>query len=230
MKPWRKRMWCIPPKQNARFVCDMETVLDGYRRPYDPACPVVCMDETTKQMVKETRLPIEAQPGRAERYDYEYERAGVANIFMFTEPLRGWRKVCVTDRRTATDWAHQVRDLLEEDYAHAKLVTLVSDNLNTHDYASLYKVFKPEYARRLMKRLSLVHTPKHGSWLNIAEIELSALSRQCLSRRIASKERLKCEIGAWESERNQSQSGVDWRFTNEDARIKLKKLYPLIRR
>jgi hypothetical protein len=230
LKPWRKRMWCIPPKQNARFVCEMENVLDVYRRPYDPDKPVVCMDETTKQMVKERRLPSPAQPGQTERYDYEYERAGVANIFMFTEPLKGRRKVCVTDRRTGADWAYRVRDLLEEDYAEAGLVTLVSDNLNTHDYASFYEVFEPEYARRLMKRLDLVHTPRHGSWLNIAEIELSALSRQCLSRRIADREELKREIAAWEGERNQCQVGVDWRFTTEDARIKLKRLYPLIRR
>ena len=222
-------MWCIPPDQSAEFVCAMETVLDVYHRPYAPDLPVVCMDETSKQLVAETRLPLPPLPGQPERYDYEYERHGTANIFMFTEPLGGWRRVAVTDRRTKVDWALQVRQLLDVDYPDAKQVTLVMDNLNTHSYASLYEAFEPAEARRLMARLKLVYTPKHGSWLNIAEIELNVLSRQCFCRLIGDKGILKREVAAWEADRNLSQTGVDWKFTTADARIKLKRLYPNIR-
>ena len=223
-------MWCIPPEQSAEFVCDMENVLEVYRRPYDRDNPVACMDETSKQLVAETRVALPSEPGRAQRYDYEYERHGTANIFMFTEPLAGWRKVDVTDRRAKTDWAHEIRRLLEEDYPEARLVTLVLDNLNTHGFASLYEVFEPAYARRLINRLELVFTPKHGSRLNIAEIELNVLTRQSLTRRIGEKETLRREAAFWQEERNRSQTGVDWHFTTEDARIKLKRLYPLIQR
>jgi len=221
-------MWCIPPEQNAEFVCAMETVLNVYRRPYDPDFPVVCMDETSKQLVAETRLPLPPVIGQPERYDYEYERHGTANIFMFTEPLGGWRHVSVTDRHTKIEWALQVRHLLDVEYPDAKRVTLVSDNLNTHEYPSLYEAFEPAEARRLMGRLELVHTPKHGSWLNIAEIELNVLSRQCFCQMIGDKATLQEQVAAWESDRNSRQKGVDWQFTTADARIKLKRLYPKI--
>jgi hypothetical protein len=221
-------MWCIPPKQNAEFVCAMENVLDVYQRPYSIEEPVVCMDETNKQLVAETRVPIPTEPGQPHRFDYEYERCGTANLFMFTEPLAGWRRVAVTDRRTKTDWAEQIRELLDVHYPDAKQITLVMDNLNTHGVASLYEAFAPAEARRLIERLNVVYTPKHGSWLNIAEIELNVLSRQCLSRRIDKKETLRSEVAAWEADRNQRQIGVDWQFTTTDARIKLKRLYPQI--
>ena len=221
-------MWCIPPDQSAEFVCAMEAVLDVYHRPYDPDFPVVCMDETSKQLVAETRLPLPPLPGEPERYDYEYERHGTANIFLFTEPLGGWRRVAVTDRRTKVDWALEVRELLDVHYPDAKRVTLVVDNLNTHTYASLYEAFEPTEARRLMERLELVYTPKHGSWLNIAEIELNVLSRQCFCQMIGDKATLTHEVAAWEAARNASQTGVDWQFTTADARIKLRRLYPQI--
>jgi hypothetical protein len=221
-------MWCIPPEHSAEFVCAMERVLDVYQRPYDADHPVVCMDETSKQLVAETRQPLPPEPGQPERYDYEYERHGTANIFMFTEPLGGWRQVTVTERHTRVDWALLVRELLEVRYPKAKRVTLVSDNLNTHDYASLYEAFEPVEARRLMARLELVHTPKHGSWLNIAEIELNVLSRQCFCQMIPNAAVLREQVAAWESNRNTQQKGVDWQFTTTDARVKLKRLYPRI--
>jgi len=219
-------MWCIPPKHSAEFACAMETVLQVYHRPYDPDIPVLCMDETSKQLIEETRVPLPPQPGRPERYDYEYERHGTANLFMFVEPLGGWRRVAVTDRRTKVDWAGQVRELLDVQYPNAQRGTLVLDNLNTHTDASVYEAFKPAEARRLIDRLELVFTPKHGSWLNIAEIELNVLSRQCLSQMIPDKPTLTKQVAAWESDRNASQTGVDWQFTTADARIKLKRLYP----
>lgn len=228
MKPWRFRMWCIPAKGNAAFVCAMENVLEVYHRPYDPDFPVVCMDETSKQLVGEVSVPLSVLPGQPACFDYEYVRRGTANIFMFTEPLAGWRHVVVTEQRTAVDWALQVRELLDVHYPHAKRVTLVQDNLNTHEYASLYQGFEPAEARRLMSRLELVYTPKHGSWLNIAEIELGVLARQCLGRRIGEIETLIREVAAWEAERNASQTGVDWQFTTADARVKLKRLYPKV--
>lgn len=204
----------------------MEDVLDVYQLPYDPDVPVVCMDETSKQLVAEVSVPIPAVPGRAARVDYEYKRNGVVNVFMFTEPLAGWRSVSVTDRRAKVDWALAVRELLDRRYPNARVVRLVLDNLNTHSLGSLYEAFDPEEARRLAKRLELHYTPKHGSWLNIAETELSVLSRQCLDRRIATKQDLVSEVLAWEEERNSSTVGVDWQFTTADARVKLKRLYP----
>lgn len=222
-------MWCIPPKQSAEFVCAMENVLETYQEPYDARSPRVCMDETSKQLVKDTRAPVGGAPGREARYDYEYERNGVANIFMFTEPLAGWRHAVVTDRRTMVDWAEQVRELVDVHYPDAEVVTLIMDNLNTHGPWSFYEAFEPAEARRLAERLECVYTPKHGSWLNIAEIELDVLSRQCLARRIAEKETLAREVAAWERERNGKQKGVDWQFTTADARIKLKRLYPQVR-
>jgi len=221
-------MWCIPPKENAAFVCAMENVLEVYHRPYDPNFPVVCMDETSKQLIGEVSVPMGVLPGQPACLDYEYVRRGTANLFMFTEPLAGWRHVVVTRQRTAIDWAVQVRDLLDVHYPQVKRVTLVLDNLNTHTEASLYQAFEPAEARRLMARLELVHTPKHGSWLNIAETELGVLGRQCLARRIGEIEELICETAAWEQDRNASQTGVDWQFTTADARVKLKRLYPKV--
>ena len=224
----KDKMWCIPPKSNAAFVCAMEEVLGVYHRPYDAKNPWVNMDELIVQLVGESRKPLPIKPGQPRIYDYEYKRNGTANIFMFTEPLAGWRKAVVTDQRTAVDWAHQVKRLLDKDYPDAEKVTLVMDNLNTHKPASLYEAFKPTVARKLLDRLEFVYTPKHGSWMNIAEIELNVLTRQCLSRRIENKRELIKEVNAWAKKRNKEQRGVDWRFTTKDARIKLKKLYPTI--
>jgi hypothetical protein len=228
LKPWLKKPWVIPPQANAAFVCAMEDVLDVYTRPYDPAYPVVCLDETSKQLVAETRTPLPVEPGQPVRVDYEYERCGTANLFMVFEPLTGQRQVTVTARRTAVDFAHVVRDLLEVRYPHAERVVLVLDNLNTHTPAALYAAFEPAVARRLVERLEIHHTPKHGSWLNRAEIDLSVLSRQCLDRRVADTDTLAHEVAAWEQARNAIARPVDWRFTTPDARIKLKRLYPSI--
>ena len=228
MKPWLYRQWCIPPEANAAFVCAMEDVLELYTRPWDPHRPLVCMDETSKQMVKETRRRRAPAPRRPARVDYEYERNGVCNLFVFCEPLTGWRSVSVTDRRTKADWARQIKELLDGRYPEAEQVTLVLDNLNTHTGAALYEVFEPHEARRLLERLDIHYTPKHGSWLNMAEIELGVLGRQCLDRRLADKATLEREVAAWQQERNSAQATVDWRFTTADARIKLKRLYPII--
>jgi hypothetical protein len=204
----------------------MENVLEVYKRPYDPQHPVICMDETSKQLVKETRLGQPAVPGRSERFDYEYERNGTANVFLFCEPLGGWRRANITERRTKQDWAGQVRELLDVDYRRARRVTLVMDNLNTHALASLYEAFEPKEARRLIERLEVVHTPKHGSWLNIAEIELGVLSRQCMGGRIPDRASLTENVDAWQNRRNQERHGVNWQFRTADARIKLRRLYP----
>jgi hypothetical protein len=206
----------------------MEDVLDVYCRPYDPAYPVVCMDETSKQVVSEVRRRIPASPGRPERYDFEYRRQGVVNVFMCCEPLAGVRQVKVTERRTKTDWAALVRELVDVGYPEADKIVLVMNNLNTHTAASLYGAFPPEEAKRIKDRLEIHHTPKHGSWLNIAEIELSALGRQCLDRRFADREELTTATLAWQSERNAKATTVNWHFTTDDARIKLKRLYPVI--
>lgn len=206
----------------------MEDVLDVYQQPYDATRPVICMDETSKQLVGETRTPIPAQPGAAARVDYEYERKGTVDVFMFTEPLRGWRWAPVTERRTRIDWAHQVKQLADVHYPEALVIRLVMDNLNTHSTASLYEAFAPEEARRLAQRLEIHYTPKHGSWLNVAEIELKALTVQCMNRRIPTIDILRREVGAWERERNRRVVGVDWQFTNAKARIKLKHLYPVV--
>lgn len=206
----------------------MEDVLDLYQQPIDPDRPVVCMDEVSKQLVAETRVPIPARPGRPACHDYEYERHGTANVFMFTEPLRGWRWAPVTEHRTRIDWACAMKELLDGPYAKVKVVRLVMDNLNTHSVASLYEAFPPKEARRLAQRLEIHHTPKHGSWLNVAEIELKALSTQCLDRRIPDIDTLRPEVTAWERDRNRATVAVDWQFTNQNARIKLKHLYPRI--
>lgn len=219
-------MWCIPAEGNAHFVCQMEEVLEVYKRPHDPRYPVVCMDETSVQCIRETRAPIAARPGQPERYDGEYERNGVAHLMLFYAPFDNWRRIQVADNHAAGEWAEGVRRLVEEDYADAKRITLVMDNLNTHTGASLYKVFPPERARALLEKLEIVYTPKHGSWLNIAECEFSVLSRQCLSRRLPDRQTVTKEVKAWVAVRNQQTKPVDWRFTTTDARIKLKRLYP----
>lgn len=219
----------IPPEQNAEFVANMEDVLAVYKRPYDPARPVVCMDEQPTQLIKERREKIPAAPGRVEREDYVYERNGVAVNFMFTEPLGEWRKVNVRERKTAVDWAQEMKTLLDQDYPAAEKVVLVCDNLNTHKTASFYEAFKPEEARRLIERLEIHYTPKHGSWLDVAEIELSVFTQQCLDRRISDIDTLRKEANAWYAERNAGQKSVDWQFTTDKARIKLKRLYPQIK-
>ena len=219
----------IPPKHNAEFVAQMEDVLDIYQRPYTPESPVVCMDEQPTQLIRETHPKLPAEPGKPERRDFEYERNGTVTSFMFTETLAGWRKVKIRKQRTAIDWAHEIQELLDVDYPDAKLVVLICDNLNTHCVASLYKTFPPEEARRLVKRLEIHHTPKHGSWLNVAEIELSAFTRQCLNRRLPTEEILRRESKTWFTKRNEKQKSVDWHFTAKDARIKLKHLYPQIK-
>ena len=206
----------------------MEDVLDVYQRPYDPQRPMVCMDETSKQLLGETRPPMAVAPGRAARQDYEYVRDGVANLFMFFEPLASRREVKVTERRTKVDWAQSVQELVDQHYPDAEQVVLVMDNLNTHTPASLYEAFPPAEAKRIAQRLEIHHTPKHGSWLNMAEIELSVLDRQCLDRRLGTIETVSTETTAWAVERNQGSKTVDWRFTTDDARIKLKRLYPSI--
>jgi hypothetical protein len=216
----------IPPEKNADFVAHMEDGLELYQQPYDPKYPVVTMDEKPLQLIKETRQPLPARPGKPLRYDYEYERVGTANVFRFTEPLTGWRIVDVREQRSGVAGAHQVQHLLDDHYPQAAKVRWVCDNLNTHKVASLYEAFEPAKARRLARRLALHYTPKHGSWLNIAEIELSVLSKQCLDRRSADLEILRQETKAWEHERNIKQTGVDWQFATEDARIRLKRLYP----
>lgn len=223
-------MWCIPPEQNAEFVCAMENVLEVYKRPHDPKRPVVCMDEKPKQLVKETHTPLACRPGQAECFDYEYERNGTANVFLFVEPLRGWRRVEVTQRRTRMDWAHQVQQLIDMDYKKAEKITLVMDNLNTHGAASLYEAFDPAEARRLIEKLDVVHTPKHGSWLNVAEVELAALEKQSIGGRVPDRESLATRIKTWESERNKARVTVNWQFRTADARIKLRRLYPQIQR
>ena len=204
----------------------MEEVLDVYTRPHDPEVPLVCLDETSKQLVSETRKPLPMKAGQPERADYEYERAGTANLFMLFAPLEGFRHVEVTDRRTAADYAQILKDLSDIHFPKARKIALVQDNLNTHAKASLYEAFPPAEARRLAERFIWNYTPKHGSWLNMAESELGVLSSQCLDRRIPDKTTLGKEVAAWQERRNKHQAKADWRFTTEDARIKLKRLYP----
>ena len=213
---------------SAEFVACMEDVLDLYGEPDDPKRPKVCFDETSKQLVAETRSPIRLKPGRRERFDYEYQRNGTRNLFMLCEPLAGWRHVAVTERRTMVDFAHQLRWLVDEAYPEAQKISVVLDNLNTHRPASLYHGFEPAEARRVLKGLEFHYTPKHGSWLNMAEIEFSIFSKQCLDRRIGDEEILKREIAALEAQRNQVQATIDWTFSTGKARIKLQHLYPSV--
>lgn len=220
-------MWCIPPEQDGAFVARMEQVLDVYSRPYDARRPVVCMDEQPIQLLAETRDRWPMKPGRPERIDYEYTREGTCNVWMFVEPLGCWRDVEVTSRRKAVDWAHQIRALVDaERFADAERITLVCDNLNTHDAGSLYQAFDPVEAKRIMDRLEMIFTPKHGSWLNIAECELSVLTRQALDDRLESETAVVDRTVPWTKQRNEQQTAVDWQFTNDKARTKLKHLYP----
>ena len=221
--------WVIPPEADGEFVAHMEQVLDTYAQPYDPQHPVVCMDEQPIQLLKETRVPVPATKDHPRRVDYEYERAGTASIFMFCEPLSGWRQVTVRQRRTKIDWAMEVEELLRTRYASVEKIILVCDNLNTHTMGAFYEAFEPETARATMRRLEFRHTPKHGSWLNIAENELSSMTRQCVTgRRFATIELLRSETAAWQMATNTKQRGVDWQFKVDDARRKLKSVYPKI--
>jgi len=221
--------WVIPPAADGEFVAAMEDVLDVYARPYDVSLPVLCMDEQPVQLLKETRMPIAATKEHPRRVDYEYERAGTASIFMFCEPLSGWRQVAVRERRTKIDWAREVEELLRTRYASADKVLLVCDNLNTHTKGAFYDAFDPETARAVLSRLEFHYTPKHGSWLNIAENELSSMTRQCLKdRRFGTIEELRKETAAWHCAINDRQRGVDWQFRIDDARVKLRSVYPKI--
>ena len=222
--------WVIPPEADGEFVANMEEVLETYEKPYDSACPVICMDEQPVQLLKETRTPIPATAEHGQRVDYEYERAGTANIFMFTEPLAGWREVAVREKKTKIDWATEMARLLEGRYAHCDKVILVCDNLNTHTKGAFYEAFEPDRARQIVRRIEFCYTPKHGSWLNIAENELSSLTRQCISRRrFPDVKTLQDETYAWSTDVNSTQRGVDWQMKIDDARCKLKSVYPKIK-
>jgi hypothetical protein len=222
--------WVIPPKANAEFVADMEEVLETYEKAYDPASPVLCMDEQPIQLLKETRRPIKATKKHGKRVDYEYERNGTASIFMFAEPLSGYRQASARVQRTKLEWALEVAQILDTRYADCDIVTLVMDNLNTHTKGAFYEAFAPAKARGYLKRLKFCYTPKHGSWLNVAECELSCLTSQCLrGRRIGELESLQCEIGVWSQKTNAKQRGVDWQFKIDHTRRKLKRLYPKIK-
>jgi len=219
--------WSIP-EANAEFVWPMEDVLDVYTRPYDAAHPVVCLDETSRQVLADTHDPLPVAPGRPARHDPEYARHGVVNVFLVGEPLRGWRHVRVSERRTRLDWAACIQELVDVHYPHAERIVLVLDQLNTHSPASLYEAFLPAEAKRLADKLEIHDTPKHGSWLNMAEIELSVLARQCLNRRLGDRAVIEQEVAAWTAARNAAATTIDWQFTTEDARIKLKRLYPVL--
>lgn len=226
LKPWQTRRFCIPPDANAGFVAAMENVLDVYQRPHDPARPVVCLDETSKQLLAHTRVPIPARVGRVACEDDEYIRGGVANVFIAVEPITGKCVAKVTERRAIEDFAHFVKGLCDETYRDAERVVLVMDNLSTHSTAALYATFEPVEAHRLANKLEIHFTPKHGSWLNMAEIELSILARQCLDRRIANMDEMTAEVAAWMAAYNTDATPIRWRFTTADARIKLARLYP----
>ncbi len=228
IKPWQRKEWVIAPQANAEFVCRMENVLDLYQQEIDPTRPLVCFDEASKQLLAEVRTPLPLIPGQPIRYDSEYIRTGVANMFMFFSPFDNWRHVEVTNTRTKIDFANMMKYLVDVRYPDAEVIQVVLDNLNTHTPAALYEAFPPAEARRIVERLQFHNTPKHGSWLNMAEIELSVLKRQCLDRRIADQDTLRQEIEAWENSRNESGCTINWRFTTQDARIKLKRLYPSI--
>lgn len=223
-----KKYYCIPPKANAEFVANMEDVLELYAEPYDAEKPVICMDEKPYQLLGEVVEPLGMKPGSCAKIDYEYERKGTCSIFMFTEPLGSWRHTYARERRTKKEWAQGVEELLTVYYPEARKVRLVQDNLNTHTISSLYEAFAPEKARELARRLEIHYTPKHGSWLNIAEIELSALSGQSLKKRIDNIDRLNEILSIWERDRNLAQKGVEWQFTTADARLKLRHLYPAL--
>ena len=227
IKPWRSREWCIPPEGESEFVAAMEDILDVYTRKYDENCVLVCMDEVPRQLIGETRVPVPEGRGKIARYDTEYKRNGTCEIFMFTAPLEGWRRAEVTEQRTRLDWANQIKKLITVDFPHAKKIVLVMDNLNTHTIGSLYKTFPAEEARHYRNVLEIHYTPKHGSWLNMAEIEINVLVNHGLSKRVPTMQQMRKETAAWNKDRNQSASKINWRFSTEDARIKLKRLYPL---
>lgn len=226
MKPWVVEQWCLAPTADPEFVWRMENVLEVYRRPVDPLRPVVCVDETSRQFLGDVRAPLPAVPGRPPRRDPEYVRGGVANLFLATEPLRGWRTVLVSEQRTRLDFAACMKELVDVHYPTAERIVLVLDQLNTHSPASLYAAFPPAEAKRLADKLEIHHTPKHGSWLNMAELELSVLQRQCLRQRLADCEAMEREVIAWTHRRNDATKRIDWQFTTDDARIKLRRLYP----
>jgi hypothetical protein len=226
LKPWQRKEWCIPPEANSAFVAAMEDVLKVYRLPFDPDRPVVCMDECPKQLIGEVRHPLPGRPGSIEKFDTEYKRNGTCDLFVFTAPLVGWRRVEVTERRTKLDWACQVKKLVDLDFPDATVIRLVCDNLNTHCPASLYDAFPAHEASRLLDKLEFHYTPKHGSWLNMAEIELSVLNNHGLSERIPTFEIMKRETEAWTKRRNETVKRINWQFTAEDARVKLARLYP----
>jgi DDE superfamily endonuclease len=228
LKPWLKQEWVIPPKASASFVANMEDVLDTYAQPYDSSRPVVCVDEGGKQLIGEVREPLPVRPGSPAKQDAQYIRGGTANLFMAFEPLAGWRHVEVTERKTSPDFARFLKVLSDRYYTEAQLIVLVCDNLSTHTPAALYETFEPAEARRLAERFEWHYTPKHGSWLNVAEVELSVVARQCLDRRIPDLAALRREVAAWETTRNAAVVKVEWHFTTDDARVKLKKLYPTI--
>jgi hypothetical protein len=222
--------WVIPPDEDGEFVAHMEEVLDIYTQPYNPKYPVICMDEQPVQLQREVRTPVKATAKHPKRIDYEYERAGTASIFMFTEPLAGWRQVSVRQRRTKTDWATEIAHLLEGRYADCEQIVLVCDQLNTHTKGAFYEVFEPHRARQLVQRIQFCYTPKHGSWLNIAENELSSLTRQCVAdQRFGDIEALRQATAAWSSDVNNTQRGVDWQMKIDDARCKLTSVYPKIK-
>lgn len=223
-----KQQWVIPPKQSASFVANMEDVLDTYEKPYDSSRPVVCVDEAGKQLIGEVREPLPVRPGKAARQDSEYKRRGMANLFMAFEPLAGRRHVEVTGRKTGIDFAHFMKQLADEHYPDAERIVVVCDNLSTHKPAAFYEAFEPAEARRLAQRFEWHYTPKHGSWLNVAEMELSVLARQCLDRRIPDQAVLAREVTKWRQQRNDAKTRVNWQFTTDDARIRLRKLYPTI--
>ncbi len=220
--------WVIPPEQSSEFVANMERVLDVYKRPYDRDYPVVCMDESPKQLISELRKNIPIRPGQQARVDYEYVRHGVINIFMANEPLKGKRFVTVTEFKTKKEWAQFIKDLVYTHYPKAKKITLVMDNLGTHTASAFYELFEPEQAKKLWDRLEFIYTPKHGSWLNMAEIELHVLNGQCLNRHMDTIEKIRSEVQAWQTNRNNKKAIINWQFKNEDARVKLKRLYPSI--
>lgn len=223
-------MWCIPAKQNAAFVACMEDVLEVYSRPYDPMRPVVCMDEQSIELHKDSRKTIPlSEENHVEKVDHEYVRNGTCCAFMFNEPLGGWRRVSIREKRRKNEWAEEIKKLVDEDYPDADIIVLVCDNLNTHNISSLYEAFEPEEARRIWERIELHHTPKHGSWLDMAEIELSAFTKECLNRRIGTIEEVKKQSDAWYVDRNERQKGIDWQFSIGDARMKLKHLHPIIK-
>ena len=226
IKPWRCQEWCIPPEEEPEFVAAMEDILDVYTGKYDENRVLICMDEVPRQLIGETREPVPAGRGKIAHYDTEYKRNGTCEIFMFTAPLKNWRRAEVTEHRTRLDWARQIKRLLTEDFPHAKKIVLVMDNLNIHTIGSLYKAFPPEEAGYYRNKLEIHFTPKHGSWLNMAEIESNVLVNHGLSKRVPSMRQMKKEVSAWNKTRNQSANKINWRFSTEDARIKLKRLYP----